>query len=250
MRRLDFLAHALAYALAGWLVLALRPRGKTPLTPHGVKDATTNPRVIESWWQRWPAANIGLAVPAGHLIFDVDSDEALFRLKAEDRELPATVRARTAKGSHFWFRTERPAQNRVGLLPGVDIRAPGGYVVVPPSVHPTGAIYEWTVPLKRDAIAPAPEWLLQLLQNAKRPAGRAAETWSEAVAQPIGPGRRNQALAELTGLLFRKLPAGVAAELAQCWARVKLVPPLPDSEVLRTIDSIAQRELRRRGGAR
>ncbi|NJL26711.1 MAG: DNA primase [Thermoanaerobaculia bacterium] len=250
MRHLDFLAHALAYALAGWLVLALRPRGKEPLTPHGVKDATSNAQVIQSWGARWSDANIGIAIPDGYAVLDIDSQDALLRLRAEGRELPATVQMRTARGAQFWYRTEGQVRNRVGILPAIDVRAAGGYVVVPPSIHPTGVVYEWVVPLERDAIAPAPAWLLSLLREADRSSHRSAESWALTIAQPVAPGRRNQALAEVTGLLFRKLPAAVAAELAQCWARVRLVPPLPDAEVQRTIDSIAGRELRRRGGAR
>lgn len=250
MRHPDFLTRALAYALAGWLVLALRPRGKTPLTPHGVNDATSSVQVIQGWWARWPDANLGVAIPDGYAVLDFDSQDALWQLKAEGRELPATVRMRTARGAHFWYRIEGQVRNRVAILPGIDIRAAGGYVVVPPSIHPTGVIYEWVVPLERDAIAPAPEWLLHLLSEADRSNHRSAESWAQTIAQPVAPGRRNQALAEVTGLLFRKLPAGVAAELAVLWARAKLVPPLADSEVLRTIDSIAQRELQRRRGIR
>ncbi|NJL26453.1 MAG: DNA primase [Thermoanaerobaculia bacterium] len=247
---MSMVSYALAYAKQGWAVHPLQSRGKKPLTEHGVKEASTDENIVCAWWRRWPAANIGVAVPRGYVVLDVDSDEALFRLKAEDRELPATARGRTAKGFHYWYRTKQSVQNRVGLLPGIDVRAPGGYVVVPPSIHPTGAAYKWLVLLKRDAIAPAPEWLLQLLSETRPPGGRMAESWEDAIAQPVPPGRRNQALTELAGLLFRRLPAGVANELAFCWARIKLVPPLPDAEVRRTIDSIAGRELRRRGGSR
>jgi hypothetical protein len=36
---------------------------KRPLTRNGHWDATTDPRIIERWWQRWPCANVG--VPTG-----------------------------------------------------------------------------------------------------------------------------------------------------------------------------------------
>jgi len=44
---------ALAYAERGWPVLPIKPRSKVPagnLVPHGGMDATTDPRVIRSWW--------------------------------------------------------------------------------------------------------------------------------------------------------------------------------------------------------
>jgi hypothetical protein len=34
--------------------------GKHPLTPHGLKDATSDPAELGRWWRRWPQANIGL----------------------------------------------------------------------------------------------------------------------------------------------------------------------------------------------
>lgn len=79
------------------------------------------------------------------------------------------------------------------------------------------------------------------------PTGLSAEEWHHKVREPVPQGRRNQTLAQVAGLLFRKLPADVAAELAYCWAQVKMDPPLSDREIMRTLDSIANRELRRRG---
>ena len=80
---------ALEYANRGWPVFPLqglssckRPErgslGKHPRTLHGLNDAATEPRMIRGWWQRWPAANIGVrtGVEAGILVVDVDSDHA------------------------------------------------------------------------------------------------------------------------------------------------------------------------------
>jgi hypothetical protein len=134
------------------------------------------------------------------------------------------------------------------MLPGIDVRAAGGYVVVPPSVHPSGVEYEWDVALKGSAIAEAPPWLLSLLESNASPGESRSADWHQTVSAPVPKGQRNQALARLAGMLFRRLPADVAAELAFCWAQAKLRPPLPEREVLRTIDSIAACELRRRGG--
>ncbi len=35
--------------------------GKHPRTVHGVRDATTSKTQIESWWEKWPSSNIGVA---------------------------------------------------------------------------------------------------------------------------------------------------------------------------------------------
>ncbi len=218
-----------------------------PLTAHGVKDASADVRTVEQWWRRWPAANIGLAIPPGLVVLDLDSPDAWHRLKAQDRGLPSTVQARTARGAHFWYRVPGRARNRVGLSEGVDLRAHGGYVLAAPSVHPSGVLYAWRVPLGRSAIAEAPGWLIELLGESPDAAPQRRRNWHQTITGPVGQGRRNQTLAEVSGLLFRRLPASTAAELAYCWAQVKLRPPLPEREVRRTIDSIAGRELRRQG---
>ena len=241
---------AMTYARAGWPVHPLACRGKAPITPHGVKEATNDPRRVEAWWQQWPEANIGLAIPAGFLVVDIDAPEALGPLQAEDLTLPTTASATTGRGEHLWYSTGGASiTNRVAVFPNIDIRAKGGFVVAPPSIHPSGALYEWRTPLDRTAIAECPEWLLDRLVRPSRRTGP-ADDWYRRIAEPVSEGRRNQSLAEVAGLLFRKHPAQIAAELALCWAQVKLSPPLPESEVLRTINSIAQCEARRLEGGR
>ena len=241
------LQQALRYAEQGWPVFPVWPRGKNPLTPHGVKDATTDQATVEHWWRRWPKANIGLPVPVGYLVLDVDSEEALQSLKHQGLEIPSTSTARTSRGWHFWYSVSRPVKNGVDVLPNIDIRASGGYVIAPPSVHTSGSIYRWEVSLAQDTITECPEWLLKRLATRKRQhRGRPVKEWHELISMPVSEGRRNQTLTEVAGLLFRRLPTELAAELAHCWAAVKLQPALPDDEVSRTIDSIAGREQRRR----
>jgi hypothetical protein len=52
--------------------------------------------------------------------------------------------------------------NRAGIVPGVDFRGQSGYVLGPPSVHPDGHRYRWVNP-RRDDLAPAPQWLFELM---------------------------------------------------------------------------------------
>ncbi|NJL30048.1 MAG: bifunctional DNA primase/polymerase, partial [Thermoanaerobaculia bacterium] len=210
--------EALAYAQAGWVVLPLRPRGKAPLTAHGVKDATNDVQVIQSWWARWPDANIGLAIPGDLVVVDIDSREALHQIHAEGLDLPATVRTATARGIHLVYSTGSiRVGSRVGLLPGVDIRAAGSYVAVPPSIHPSGIQYQWEVELRRSSIAPCPDWLLEKLKQGVGPTQvRSSDDWAAKVKEVVPEGYRNQTFAEVAGLLFRKLPAEAAAELALC----------------------------------
>jgi hypothetical protein len=236
------------YAAAGWAVFPLQPRGKKPLTDHGFHDASTEAAEVRGWWHRWPDANIGLAIPRGLVVLDLDSPDALNRIKAEDLSLPSTAAARTGRGWHLWYGTGAvQLSNRVGIAAGVDLRTEGGYVVAPPSIHATGAIYHWEVPLQRNSIAPAPDWLLAAAARERDIRARPAEVWRQRTAQDVSKGRRNHELASLAGHLLRaRVDPYVTLNLMRCWNAVRCKPPLGDVEVARTVDSIARLERRRR----
>lgn len=154
----DVLAAARRYAARGIPVLPLhtpqgggrcscrragcdRP-GKHPRLRHGLTDASTDLGQIDLWWATWPAANIGLRTGVVMDVLDADTAPgwaAVGRLGvAADGPL-----ARTGSGGwHLWLRPTGHG-NRVRLLPGVDWRGAGGYVVAPPSLHACGARYRW-----------------------------------------------------------------------------------------------------------
>jgi len=236
---MDELRHAaLTYAARGWPVLPLVPRGKEPLArlvAHGVKDASADPQTVGAWWQTEPAANVGIAVPAGMFVLDVDpragGDETLGELERRHGPLPGTVECLTGGGGrHLYFRAPQGVRLRGRLGPGLDVKASGGYVVAPPSLHPTGRPYTWEISGHPDDVqpAPAPIWLLDLLSDGQggHPAGRDA---------PIPQGERNATLASMAGAMRRRgmSPAAIeAALLAENAARCD--PPLGEDEV-RTI---------------
>lgn len=179
-------AAALEYARRGWPVLPLHSvvegrcscgkpgcgsPGKHPRTRHGMKDASINDVQIESWWKRWPDANIGVKTGAspGTIVLDIDprngGTESLAELEAEYGELPATVEAVTGgNGRHLVF--QHPGGKCAGeLAPGIDVKGDGGYIVVAPSIHVSGRRYHWRDghgPQEREPAA-LPGWLRLLL---------------------------------------------------------------------------------------
>ena len=160
----DLLEAALYYAGRGWHVFPVhradsgrcscgRPCGKSagkhPRTRHGHKDASTDPRQILAWWAKWPDANIGIATGhvSGIYVLDVDGDEGFATLRAmveENVPLKWTPMVRTSRGFHLYYRLLDPDPIDCSTGNGLDIRADGGYVIAPPSVHPTGFVYAWT----------------------------------------------------------------------------------------------------------
>jgi hypothetical protein len=124
---------AIEYARAGIRVFPCHADKKTPATPNGFNDATTDARLIRRWWKENPQYNIGVPTEfAGWAVIDEDpgSDPAW----ANDNELPDTYRQRTPRGGvHRIFVGEIP-NSQQKLAPKVDTRGTGGYILVAPSI--------------------------------------------------------------------------------------------------------------------
>ncbi len=172
---LDFPAAALAYAASGLPVFPCDARTKRPLTAHGFHDASTEAAAIAGWWQRWPNAMIGMPTgkASGVWVLDIDDPEAF---AASAPELPRTRKVTTGKGFHLHWRIDpakevRNAQRhpRTGwplpALPGAEVRGEGGYVILPPSRHPSGRLYTWT---DAGEPVPAPPALLDIVTGQRR----------------------------------------------------------------------------------
>ena len=156
MALIDF---ALQYASRGWFIFPLKPRSKLPLISkaaggNGFKDATTDLAQIERWWSACPEANIGLSTgPSRLLVVDIDGPEGLAELEAAARErggqwpMPRTLVSRTGRdgGLHMFYANPTGIPSSQVKGSHVDIRGSTGYVVLPPSIHPSGTAYEWVV---------------------------------------------------------------------------------------------------------
>lgn len=138
----SLLASALWYGEQGLRVFPLSPGSKIPYAgSNGCLDASSNADVIRGWWEYSPDANIGIAT--GHLVDVVDIDgPAGQQSRAQhwedtfariDEINVAKVLTPRPGGMHIYV----PAQgdgNSAGIVPGVDYRGAGGYVLAPPSV--------------------------------------------------------------------------------------------------------------------
>lgn len=146
--------QAIEYAKMGWQVFPLLPRTKKPATPHGFQDASNDVIRVAEWWNKNPNYNIGIATgkASGFLVVDLDIDEekgkngaeTLREWERENGKLPDTWQSITGRGGyHFLYKCNEPFSNKANFHEGIDIRADGGYIVAPPSLHPNGNRYEW-----------------------------------------------------------------------------------------------------------
>lgn len=177
------------FASMGWPVFPLGGHAvagdpmKQPLRgSRGFKDATTDLDAVSRLWARSRGRyGIGLATgeDLGLWVLDIDmgtdkdgrvkaGDESISDLTARFGRLPDTITARTGGGGwHLYFRmpTDRPVRNSSSKVgPDIDVRGTGGYVVLPPSPHPSGSLYRWLPNRAPGEIEPAtaPQWLIEL----------------------------------------------------------------------------------------
>ena len=186
---------AVSYAKLGWPVFPVEPHGKKPIgidRPDGPKgpmpaDASILTATVEAWWRQWPSANIGLATGpsqgarAGLWVLDlntrmVDGVAAFKALKA-GRDWPqgpfqTTSEGKFGKARQFVFMWPQAPDtplnvttsvNKLGS--GITVRGAGGYVILPPSTHSSGAQYEWDAERRPSKMLPpkTPDWLLGLI---------------------------------------------------------------------------------------
>jgi len=246
------LEQALIYLARGFSVIPLcgpdephnKPldkRGKTPVvpwTPYQTRRATE--AEIRGWFDNDKGYNIGIVTGAvsGLTVVDFDSPEAIELAKAQN--FPRTPLVKTGKGFHAYCcyaEGHRNFQKRAGL-PGIDLRAEGGYIVAPPSIHFTGKGYEWIKGRLLDEVelAEVPEWVI-----AESDADR---TPIEDIFKGTQKGNRNEALARVAGSVIAKgYSYEDALQFCLTW-NGRNVPPLPEKEIETTVKSIWQKHRR------
>ena len=232
----------------GWKVFPLRPGQKSPLSANGFKDATCDKSQVSRWWEEFPTAGVGVATGSisSLLVLDVDprngGDETLRALVAQYGALPATLEVETGgAGVHFYFRHEAIVPGVKALWPGIDVKADGGYVVAPFSLHPSGRRYRWRVAPGKAEVALPPPWLLEAMQESLEK--DLVDVGGPATEEHFVEGQRNDALTSLAGSMQRKAmhrDAILAAMLAENQKRCR--PPLPEGEVVALVNSVARYE--------
>jgi len=205
---------ALDYANRGWRVIPIRPGEKHPPIPRWQEAATTNPETILTWWTG-PYANHGIGIATGPhsgiFVLDIDDKEGnrgydtLADLEAEHGPLPETLTVITGSGGnhlYFAYPEHQTIRNDAGrrLGSGLDIRGEGGQVVAPGSTHPNGTAYEFDADTEHLTPAPAPQWLLTLLQDPE-PSTPPATVQTAAQDHTDGPAARYNNRTNWTDLL-------------------------------------------------
>ena len=266
--------YALKYNKLGFSVIPINPRNKMPLIDFANKTMSADE--IENFWNGYPNANIAVRT-TNFFVIDIDKhgkNNGFDSLKKWPHLnlIETTLQAKTASGGKhlFYFkRDDTPISQMIGFLPGVDIKAhENNYVLVAPSATDKG-IYEWDLEKSKEGltmVTPSRKLIEAIKKQYALTNGHSydgkdglralrARTYQksksqttelfETIAVGFGDeGGRNDKLASFVGgLLYRAVDDELVLRLAQI-ANNNSVVPLPDVEVVRTVESMIKKDRR------
>lgn len=278
------LRAGLAYQEQGWPVFVLRP-DKGPfgncaacanerpahaeacacLLCHGFYAASLDAERLEKQLAATPEGSL-LAVRlggSGLCVVDAEGDDrsgvgitGVDALEEVEWEWPETRRSRTGSGGvHLWYRVvaqEGQAAlspgSRTKVLPNVDIKGTGGYVLVPPAQGRSWMNWSCSVAEIPEG-SPLGVWLLSARGHGGKPGTGGAGTGLRGslalrTADVIPAGRRYEFVRDLVYALRRRGASREAtlAELAVHYARMQQPPAaayeLPWSQVEYEVDRV------------
>lgn len=257
-------------------IFPAHPKTKRPLIKTGIDHAefaSTDPETIERWIMHdFPCCAIAASTGAASQIVVVDADRkhdgeaSLAELEADLAPLPRERVVQTQSGGlHVYLahpgngirvKSGQEAESALGRLlggrAGVDVRADGGIVVVPPSPG-----YRWIADDDGPFPSIPPLWLAAI-QGAgdppppppRRPArcrARSARRWSEPErGERILEGDRSGALYRRGAMLH--LTGATDSEIHDDLLRAnasRCRPPLPEREIARIANSAGRATGRR-----
>jgi len=226
-------------------------------------------------------ANIGIITGAvsNLVVFDLDSESAV-QYADELGGFPNTVNVKTGKGYHVYMKYPGfEIRNDVNSKLKLDIRADGGQVAAPPSIHGSGHQYKWVEGSSINDIAPAEcsPWMINYLQDiasnapvnnlkkelevilkndakeiktppevkspdTKNPANTRRD-YLDILKNGCVKGERNASAASFVGSLFKTgKQENEIWEIFQLWNAGKVKPPLGNDELKKIFDSIKTTE--------
>ena len=229
---------ALDYVNSGWSVLPVKPEEKRPFMTNWLQynRMRATKETVENWFRNLSGAGVGVVTGkiSNMVVLDVES---YCKIPLEEllKKYPTQLYSKTGSGGYhlfYQYPTGVPkVANRVGIFEGADLRADGGFIVLPPTIHPSGGRYEW---ISRGIPGAFPSSLLDLrskpmVQN---------EGWITEALRGVSEGGRNDTCARLAGYFFKKgMSYDIVEALLLEWNE-RNDPPLPVNEVRTTLKSI------------
>lgn len=227
------------YGDHGWSVLPVKPEEKRPYMQNWLQytKERASQQVLTEWFTHLSGAGVGVVTGkiSGILVLDVENT-CPQPIENILRKYPTNMVSRTGSGGYHLFyqypSNRGKVSNRVRLFDGIDLRADGGFIVLPPTRHPSGGTYEW---VNRGMPSVFPSSILDIDSQPTSPGN---DAWISEILRGVTEGGRNDAAARLAGYFFKK---GISSDIVESllieWNE-RNDPPLPASEIRTTLKSI------------
>lgn len=227
------------YLSYGWSILPVKPEEKRPYMTNWLQynRIRADSETVHNWFNHLSGAGVGLVTGrvSNIVVLDVES---YCKTPIEEliKKYPTQMVSKTGSGGYHLFyqypQNISKVSNRVGVFDGADIRADGGFIVLPPTVHPNGNRYKW---VRQGAPGIFPKELLEINSKPKIESGSG---WVTETLRGVSEGGRNDTCARLAGYFFKKgMTQDIVEALLLEWNE-RNDPPLPINEVRTTIRSI------------
>jgi len=241
----ELLGAALKYFKMGFSIIPVGQDKKPLIQWKEFQERKPTEEEVKGWFSNLGVTGIGIVTGkiSGIIVLDAEAGADISGLK-----IPKTPTVTTGGGgAHYWLKydSKEKIANGVRVFPLIDIRGEGGYIIAPPSLHPTGKLYQWAEGFGIDEVrlASVPKWLTDKLQQEKiEPSDK---DWSE-ILKGVVAGERNENAASVVGKLLAHLSPGQWESFA--WPALKgwnlqNAPPLPESELRSVFESISKKEI-------
>lgn len=251
----------------GLQVFPARYKDKIPLVKWRDYQNASTGHMLGKWFKSRSNINFWVLTgrQSGYVVVDADSPDgdAWWRSQLGDEVMDSAAKVRTAKGTHYWFKIPEDWDGPIQSWPchpgkeddhdvSFDFRADDMGVIVPPSVHETGHVYVWEVPLEEAGLAPLAMLDGTIRKNKPVTTGDAQETTtgtggqtrsmlSRLLSQPPGAdgSGRNDWLARVAGHYAKVHHNELDLYETQCViANNMMGQPLEEAEFRKTIESI------------
>jgi putative DNA primase/helicase len=209
--------------------------GKHPILAHGFREASADLEQVNFWWRvLYPQANIGAptGMQSGFVVLDVDvksgGHHSLAALETAHGAIDTLTAITGGGGKHYYFiPPDVPLKNSASEIgPGIDTRAEGGYILLPPSSHVSGNSYRWD---NKRSMVPVPDWLLTLWPQQSLAGSQQA---APAILGDIVDGHRNATLTSWAGSMRKRGLSEGAILAALCHENEsRCKPPMPEAIV-------------------
>lgn len=222
------------YQKWGLSIIPINFRDKTPALKEWKPYQARQPQTGEllEWFGDGNPTNMGIIcgkISGNLVVLDFDSQDswAGFVRYCDEHKIAIyeTPQTKTARGFHVWIRLRNLPRSQ--KIAGIDIQSEGKYVVVPPSVHPTGVRYEFINPavskiLELNSLADLGiQGQPQVSQGGEKP-----PDWVAKALRGVSERERDETATRLAGYFkAKKLPLDVTIEILKEWTRRCQQPP-------------------------